>query len=159
MHQHTSNFCGASGTEYSYAVYRPNFIPQDKQFYNYMFANLSPEGRWNPVLIGHGDLKQYLSDQAHIRSVAHARSTHVLAHISPDAQQRRMEAADMLASHPQALALSGSNPGAAKTGDRKPSQNESAKRSFPNDQAFKKLVPSLQSQDTVWARLRAKVKI
>jgi len=159
MHQHSSSFCGASGTDYRYGVYPPNFTPQDQQFYNYMFASLSPEGRWNPVFIGHGDLKQYLSDQAHIRSIAHSRSTHVLAHISPDAQQRRMEASDMLASHPQALALSGSNLGAAKTGGRIPSQNKSAKRAFPNDQTFKNRAPSLRSQDTVWTRLRTKVKI
>jgi hypothetical protein len=163
MHQHTSSFCGASGTDYNYGVFPQDFVPQDQQFYNYMFANLSPEGRWNPVFIGHGDLKQYLSDQAHIRNVAHSRSTHVLAHISPDAQQRRMEASDMLASHPQALTLSernlGAAPGAARTGDRISSQNKSAKRAFPNDQAFKNRTPSLRSQDTVWARLRAKVKI
>lgn len=159
MHQHSSSFSGASGADYRYDVCSANFTPQTKQFYNYMFANLSPEGRWNPVFIGHGDLKQYLSDQARIRGVAHARSTHVLAHISPDEQQRRMEASDMLASHPQALALSGSNLGAAKTGGRIPSQNKSAKRAFPNDQTFKNRAPSLQSQDTVWTRLRAKVKI
>ncbi|MDE2090296.1 MAG: hypothetical protein KGJ08_00145 [Gammaproteobacteria bacterium] len=159
MHQHTSSFSGASGADYSYAVFPQHFVPQDQQFYNYMFASLSPEGRWNPVFIGQGDLKQYLNDQAHIRGVAHSRSTHVLAHISPDAQQRRMEASDMLASHPQALALSGCNPGTAKTVGRIPSQNKSAKRAFPNDQVFKNRAPSLRSQDTVWARLRAKVKI
>jgi hypothetical protein len=159
MHQHTSSLCGASGTDYSYGVFPQNFVPQDKQFYNYIFANLSPEGRWNPVFIGQGDLKQYLNDQARIRNVAHPRSTHVLVHISPNAQQRRMEASDMLASHPQALALSSNNTGTAKTVGRVPSQNKSAKRAFPNDQTFKNSAPSLRSQDTVWARLRAKVKI
>jgi hypothetical protein len=159
MHQHTSSFSGASGTDYSYGVFPQDFAPQDKQFYNYMFANLSPEGRWNPLFIGEGNLKQYLSDQARIRNVAHSYSTHVLAHISPDAQRRRMETSDMLVSYPQALTSSNRNPGAARTGDRIPSQNKSAKRAFPNDQIFKSRAPSLRSQDTVWARLRAKSKI
>ena len=163
MHQHSSSFSGASGADYSYGVFSANFTPQDKQFYNYMFASLSPEGRWIPAFIGQGDLKQYLSDQAQVRGLAHTRSTHVLAHISPNEQQRRMEASDMLASHPQALALSGSNlgalPGRTKTGGSIPTRNKSAKRSFPNDQVFKNHTPSLQSQDSVWTRLRAKVKI
>jgi len=159
MHQLTSSFSGASGTDYSYGVFPQNFVPQDQQFYNYMFASLSPEGRWIPAFIGQGDLKRYLSDQTHVRGVAHSRSTHVLAHISPDAQQRRMEASDMLASHPQALALSGISLGAAKPGGRIPSQNKSAKRAFPNDQTFKNHTPSIRSQDTVWTRLSTKVKI
>jgi hypothetical protein len=159
MHQHTSSFCGASGTDYSYGVFPQDFVPQDQQFYNYVFANLSPEGRWNPVFIGQGDLKQFLSDQARLRGVAHLRSTHVLVSISPDAQQRHIEVADLLAGYPQALTSSGRNPGATGTGNRVPSQNRSAKRAFPNDQTFKNHAPSLRSQDTVWARLRAKSKV
>jgi len=164
MHQHTSSFSGASGADYSDNVFPTNFTPQDKQFYNYMFASLSSEGRWIPVFIGQGDLKQYLSDQALVRGAAHTRSTHVLAHISPDGQQRRTEASDMLASYPQALALSGCNLGAqpvtSKTGNRKkPRVKKSARRAYPDDQAFKSHPPSLRSRDTVWARLRAKVKI
>ena len=167
MNQHASSFYGASGADYSYRVFSQNFKPENNQFYNYMFASLSSEGNWIPVFIGQGDLKQYLSDQAHVRDVALTSATHVLAHMSPDEQQRRMEALDMLASHPQAHEFTGCNErtlantsllNAPKTGRGIPPVNKSAQRPFQNDQAFKNRSSSPQLLDTVWARLRAKLK-
>jgi len=167
MNQHACSFHGASGADYNYYVFSPNFKPDDNRFYNYLFASLSPEGSWIPLFIGQGDLQQYLSDQAHVQEVALNGATHVLAHVSPHEQQRRMEALDMLASHPQAHAFSGCNVGslasaallsAPKTGGSTSPVNKSSKRSFPKDQAFKNHSPSLQSLDSVWTRLRAKIR-
>lgn len=167
MNQHACSFRGASGADYSYYVFSLNFKPNDNRFYNYLFASLSAEGNWIPLFIGQGDLKQYLSDRVRLRDVALTGATHVLAHVSPHEQQRRMEALDMLASHPQAHAFSGCNVGslasaallsAPKTGGGTSPVNKSSKRSFPKDQAFKNHSPSLQSLDSVWTRLRAKIR-
>jgi len=167
MNQHACSFRGASGADYGYYVFSPNFKPDDNRFYNYLFASLSAEGGWIPLFIGQGDLQQYLSDQAHVQEVALNGATHVLAHVSPHEQQRRMEALDMLASHPQAHAFSGCNVGslasaallsAPKTGGGTSPVNKSSKRSFPKDQTFKNHSPSLQSLDSVWTRLRAKIR-
>ena len=182
MNQHAPSFYGASSTEYSYRVFSQNFEPEGNQFYNYIFASLSSEGSWIPVFIGQGNLKQYLSDQAHVREVAltsvthvsdqtHIREvaltrvTHVLAHLSPDERQRRMEASDMLANHPHAHEFTGSNGStlasashlsAPETGLGIAPSNKSSYRPFYNEQAFKNPTPSMQSLDTVWARLRNK---
>ena len=165
MNQHISSFHGDSGAVYDYCVFSNGFTPNDKLYYNYMFASLSPEGTWIPVLIGQGDLKQFLSDQQHVNGNALADSTYVLAHISPDEQLRRLEALDMLASHPQAHALtrcSRDSLGRASQGMESkaeqdiPAAGKPARRWFPNHQAFKSSSPSLQSLDTVWARLRHK---
>lgn len=182
MNRHAPSFYGASSAEYSYRVFSQNFKPEDNQFYNYIFASLSSEGNWIPVFIGQGDLKQYLSDQAHVREVAltsvthvsdqaHIREvaltnvTHVLAHMSPDERQRRMEALDMLASHPQAHEFTGRNGStlasashlsAPETGRDIALINKSSYRPFYNEQTFKTHTPSMQSLDTVWTRLRNK---
>jgi hypothetical protein len=166
MNQHTSSFHGASGAEYDYCVFSKGFKPNDDQYYNYMFASLSPEGNWLPVFIGQGDLKQYLSDRLHVRSIAPAGSSHVLAHMNPDGQRRRMEALDMLASHPQVHAFTGCNRdslesashlNASKTQQRVPAAGKSARRFFPDDGVLKNFSQSPQSLDTVWARLRKKI--
>ena len=167
MNQHTADFNGASRANYSYHTFPSDFEPQHDRFYNYMFAGFSSEGGWNPVFIGHGDLKRYLYDRAHVRSVAPTNFIYVLAHLSPDKQQRMAEALDMLASHPQAHKFTGCNVHSLvsaaqqcglKTGACISRMNKSANRAFPDDQIFKNGPPSLQSLDTVWGRLRNKVK-
>ena len=162
MNQHSSNFCGASGADYSYYVFPLNFVPKDNQFYNYMFASLSSEGDWNPVFIGQGDLKEYVTDPAHIRSVKLKGATNLLAHMSPHAQQRRAEELDMLGGHPQAYEPTGCNrntlvnaallrmPNKEK---HVPPTGKSWGDAFSNDGTF---AERTGPHDSVWARLRAK---
>ncbi|MGA9852113.1 MAG: hypothetical protein WBR15_04215 [Gammaproteobacteria bacterium] len=103
------SFRGASGTNYSYYAFGMDFRPKDSQFGNYMFARQSSEGRWVPVYIGQGNLKERVNDQAHISLVRKKGATHILARMNPNEQLRRVEELDMLAGHPEACVPTGCN--------------------------------------------------
>lgn len=104
-----SKFQGASGTTYAYYVFPLDFSPKDDQFGNYMLARQSQEGRWIPVFIGQGNLKERVSDKAHMRNAQKKGATHILARVNQNEHLRRVEERDLLVAHPEACAPTGCN--------------------------------------------------
>lgn len=105
----SSKFQGASGTTYAYYVFPLDFSPKDDQFGNYMLARQSQEGRWIPVFIGQGNLKERVRDKAHVRRAQQKGATHILARVNQNEQLRRVEERDMLVAHPEACLPTGCN--------------------------------------------------
>jgi hypothetical protein len=74
-----------------------------------MFARRAGDGRWVPVYIGQGNLKEQVSDKIQVARARKKGASHILARTNPNEQLRRVEAHDMLAGHPEACAPTGCN--------------------------------------------------
>lgn len=103
------DWTGASGRRYRYWVYPLPAAFDPGRTGNYLFARLEADGRWTPVLIGHGDLHAVTADPPARACLEAAGATHLHANQGGHTQVRIDEAEDLRAAHPETRWPTGCN--------------------------------------------------
>ena len=101
---------GASGAEYTYYIRKLPVSLKDGPDGNYIYAKKNPAGRWVPIYIGQGDLKDR-SGPGHGKAhcIRQKGATHFHCHLKADEEERRIEEADLLRRFTNAYAPKGCN--------------------------------------------------
>lgn len=107
-HLPTCDWIGISGTRYTYHVYAlPARIELDRMG-NYIYARWTSAKRWLPICLGEGDLYDAANKcRTDAAKVWIGGVTHFHCHVTPDADARRREEADLLSRYPSAFGASG----------------------------------------------------
>ena len=101
---------GASGTEYTYSIWKLPASLNPGQDGNYIYAKKNAKGRWVPVYIGEGDLAERSGPGHHkAHCIRQKGATHFHCHLKAGAAARRAEEADLLGRYTNAYAPNGCN--------------------------------------------------
>lgn len=93
----TCTWAGKSGAEYTYYVRELPVPLKAEQDGNYVYAKKNSKGRWVPVYIGEGDLRERSGPGHHkARCIRQRGATHFHCHLESDARTRRAEERDLL---------------------------------------------------------------
>ena len=105
----TCTWTGASGTTYTYYVYKLPFTFSENQDGNYIYCK-PVDNKWRPIYIGQGDLGDRVSDNHHKADcIKENGTTHVHGHLNAKEADRKAEESDLLESYPQAYEPKGCN--------------------------------------------------
>jgi len=103
----TAIWQGASGKQYTYYAYSlPCSFEQKKG--NYIFARIGA-GKWVPIYIGEGDLKDRISNPDQAACITSKGASHIHVHSESNEQSRKAEESDLLAGNPEAYVPTGCN--------------------------------------------------
>ena len=106
----TCGWQGASGEKYTYYIRELPVSLRTGQDGNYVYAKKNRDGRWIPVYIGEGDLKERSGPGHHQATCIREKgATHFHCHLNADAVARRVEEADLLRRFTNAYAPQGCN--------------------------------------------------
>ena len=105
----TCHWIGNSGTSYKFYIWELPTNFNANQNGNYVYSKQNSEGKWVPVYIGQGDLKER-SEKHHKASCIRSKgATHIHVHLNPKEADRLAEEKDLLARYANAYAPSGCN--------------------------------------------------
>jgi hypothetical protein len=103
------NWIGASGTSYKFYVWVLPVSFKENQNGNYIYSKKNAEGKWVPIYIGQGDLKDR-SENHHKASCINSKgATHVHVHLNPKEIDRLAEEKDLLGRYTNAYVPTGCN--------------------------------------------------
>jgi len=104
-----SQWLGKSGKRYDYYGYPipTKFNPNQKG--NYVYARKNPNGKWVPVFIGEGDLREAQFNHPQAKCIAEKGATHIHVRVNPLDDERQAETRDMLEIYENAHAPHGCN--------------------------------------------------
>lgn len=109
MEDQTCNWIGANGTSYKYHIHELPITFTKKQDGNYIYTKLV-SGKWSPIYIGEGDLRDRVSPNHHkAKCIKKKGATHVHAHLNTLEENRKAEESDLLANYSQTYAPIGCN--------------------------------------------------
>lgn len=100
------NWKGASGTEYSYAVYSKQTEFNPNLIGNYIFAKRTNKG-WDAVYIGEGDIKTRTQDKTHLSCATKKGFTHYHVHLNNLDESRKREEEDLIKGNLECLEENG----------------------------------------------------
>jgi len=105
----TINWHGASGKLYTYYVRAlpVNFNPNQNG--NYIYTKLNQDGKWIPIYIGQGDLKDRTENHHKAACIRSKGATHVHVHTNSREQDSQAEERDLLANYTNAYEPLGCN--------------------------------------------------
>ena len=106
----TCRWVGISGTHYEYSIWKLPANFKEGQDGNYIFGKKNTEGKWVPIYIGEGDLKDRVSNTHHQAAcIKQNGATHVHVHLNADEENRKIEERDLLTRYALAYTPKGCN--------------------------------------------------
>ncbi len=73
---------GASGTPYTYFIWKLPASFGDNQDGNYIYTKKNSEGKWVPIYIGQGDLKDRAENHHQSDCISRKGATHIHVHLN-----------------------------------------------------------------------------
>jgi hypothetical protein len=105
----TCNWRGGSGTWYKFYVWTLPVNFGENQSGNYIFTKKNPEGKWVPIYIGQGDLKNRSENHNKANCIRAKGATHIHVHLNSGEADRTSEERDLLTRYTNAYAPNGCN--------------------------------------------------
>lgn len=108
MSSNGHHWIGKSGKPYWYAIHELPWLPDPNQYGNYIFAKFV-NGRWQPVYIGEGDLRDRYNAALREGCVTKKNATHYHEHLQSSKSAGVEEEADLIAGNPDCMEPTGCN--------------------------------------------------
>ncbi len=105
----TCKWSGASGTKYTYYILELPASFNENQDGNYIYSKKNSEGKWVPIYIGQGDLKDRRENHHQAACISRKGATHIQVHLNAKEQDRLDEEDDLLANYTNAYKPTGCN--------------------------------------------------
>jgi len=105
----TCVWTGASGKTYTYYIWNLPTSFKENQDGNYIYSKKNSEGKWVPIYIGQGDLKDRTENHHQAACISEKGATHIHVHLNAKEQDRLNEEEDLLANHSNAYKPTGCN--------------------------------------------------
>lgn len=105
----TCTWVGGSGTNYTHYVYALPATFDPNQPGNYIYAKKDPQGYWQPIYIGEGDLNDRANNHHQAICIRQKGATHFHCHKNDSEKARLAEERDLLARYTQAYVPTGCN--------------------------------------------------
>jgi len=105
----TCQWSGASGAQYTYYIWELPASFNKDQDGNYIYAKKNAEGKWVPIYIGQGDLKDRTEDHHQAACISRKGATHIHVHLNASEEDRLAEERDLLAHYTNAYQPAGCN--------------------------------------------------
>jgi len=99
---------GKSGESYIYHIKLIDINFNQNQDGNYIFCK-KVNGKWSPIYIGEGDLKERIDFRKNEGCVTRKGATHIHAHLNSSNQARLNEEDDILNNHSESYSPTGCN--------------------------------------------------
>ncbi len=105
----TCKWIGGSGTPYKFYIWELPATFNENQNGNYIYSKQNSEGKWVPVYIGQGDLKNRSENHHKANCIRLKGATHIHVHLNSGEADRILEERDLLVRYTNAYAPSGCN--------------------------------------------------
>jgi hypothetical protein len=103
------NWIGESGTSYKFYIWDLPVSFNENQNGNYIYSKKNTEGKWVPVYIGQGDLKDRSEHHHKATCISSKGATHIHVHLNSKEADRLAEERDLLERYTNAYAPAGCN--------------------------------------------------
>jgi hypothetical protein len=110
MVKHTvCKWTGNSGKEYKYFIWSLLTSFNANQRGNYIFTKQNDQGRWIPIYIGQGDLRERMANHHQATCISQKGATHLHVHLNENETGRLAEESDLLANYTNVYQPTGCN--------------------------------------------------
>jgi hypothetical protein len=82
---------------------------KENQAGNYIYSKKNSEGKWVPIYIGQGDLKDRTENHHQAACIARKGATHIHVRLNPKKEERLEEEQDLLSNYTNAYVTNGCN--------------------------------------------------
>jgi hypothetical protein len=103
------NWTGASGASYKFYIWELPVNFNEGQNGNYIYSKRNAAGRWVPIYIGQGDLKDRSENHHKSSCISSKGATHIHVHLNSTENDRLTEEQDLLAFYKNAYTPLGCN--------------------------------------------------